>query len=240
VALADHEAPDHRVDVAEVYQALQRDEPVKSRPPTAMAYISAIEAGDADAAVVLTPAGEFTPMRELAQLAVSIALRPAVVVDTRTAAAAQGLVVRETARAAASGADLTTVVEAAMRASRRAELIAALGSTATLAGKGWLPAPSWSGRSRRVRLFRLADGKITPVGDAPPDDVIDALVEQWASRGGGRVEPPVAFHAGPQRLAERLASATGSLLPAAPFSPAMTAHTGAGLVGLAWLGPDEG
>jgi fatty acid-binding protein DegV len=86
-----------------------------------------------------------------------------------------------------------------------------------------------------VPLFRLAGGRILPIGEAHANDVVEALVRSWEQAGGRHGETPVVFHAGPEEAAARLASATGCSLPPAPFSPAMMAHTGAGVIGLAWL-----
>jgi fatty acid-binding protein DegV len=72
-----------------VYGALARREPVKSSAPTAVEYLTAIEEAVSDSVVVITPAAEFTGMYRNAAVAAEISGRPAIVVDSRTAAAAQ-------------------------------------------------------------------------------------------------------------------------------------------------------
>src|SRR5579884_3160150 len=92
------DARDDTVDPERVHRALARHQPVKSVPPSALDYLSAIEASpEGHDVVVLTPATEFTVMCRTAQLAAGLADRPVEVVDTRTAASAQGLVVEAAA-----------------------------------------------------------------------------------------------------------------------------------------------
>jgi fatty acid-binding protein DegV len=240
VALAEFEGPDHEIDIDQVYAALRRDEPVKSRPPTALQYLAAIEDGEADGVLVLTPAEEFTPMVEAAKLAGSMSARPTVVLDTRTAAAAQGLVVAEAAAAADRGLSLAEVASVATEASGRAELVAALGSASPITASGLLPANRPVRRRRHtVQLFRLCDGKIVSAGIVDASDVVESLVSRWRDGNGHEADRSVVFHAGAETLAEQLRVGTGSSDAAASFSPAMTAHTGAGVAGVAWLRPPE-
>jgi fatty acid-binding protein DegV len=238
VALADLERPDHEIDIDHVYEALRRDEPVKSRPPTALDYLAAIEGGEADGVLVLTPAEEFTPMADTAKLAGSMSARPTVVIDTRTAAAAQGLVVAEAATAAHRGSSLEEVAAVAREASGRAELVASLGSAGPIASSGLLPSDRPIRRRRHgAQLFRLSKGKIVSAGIVDAGEVVDTLVSRWRGGSGHQAARSVVFHAGAEMLAERLRAATSSGEAAVPFSPAMTAHTGAGVVGVAWLRP---
>ena len=82
---SDGEASDPDVDPASVYGRLARGEVVKSQAPPPADYLDAIEAGDNEGALVLTPAHEFTPMAHNARIAAELAARPSAVVDTRTA-----------------------------------------------------------------------------------------------------------------------------------------------------------
>src|SRR5438046_176574 len=88
--------------VDRVYEALRRREPVKSSAPSAVEYLAAIEEAPADDIVVITPAEEFTTMYRNACVAAELAAERVAVVDSRTAAAAHGLVVEEAAEAAAA------------------------------------------------------------------------------------------------------------------------------------------
>src|SRR5262245_717952 len=126
VLFTDRESGDGDVEAADVYRRLDRGEVVKSHAPPAAAYLDAIEAGNHAGALVLTPAHEFTVMAHNARVAAELASRPTVVVDTRTAAAGQGLVVRAALAAARAGAGLDEVSEVARDAAARVELIAAI------------------------------------------------------------------------------------------------------------------
>src|SRR5207247_5147279 len=112
-----------------VYGALARREPVKSSAPTTVEYLTAIEEARADAVVVITPATEFTGMYRNAAVAAEISARPSVVVDSRTAAAAQGLIVLAASEAAEAGGSFDDVVAVARDAVLRADLVAALASS---------------------------------------------------------------------------------------------------------------
>src|SRR5262245_54160745 len=103
VLFTDREASDGQVRPATVYRRLARGEAVKSQAPPPATYLEAIESGDHDGAIVLTPAHEFTVMDHNARLAADLATRRTHVVDTRTAAAGQGLVVRAAVAAAVAG-----------------------------------------------------------------------------------------------------------------------------------------
>jgi len=93
ILLDDCELADGPETAPRVYAALAAGERVRSSPPTAAEYVKAMEEGDFDAAVVITPAVEFTVMYRNASVARRLATRPVEVVDCRTAAAAQSLVV---------------------------------------------------------------------------------------------------------------------------------------------------
>ena len=62
ILLTDHELTDEGIDARLVFDALGRDEEVKSSPPSVLDYVNAIDDGEHDAVVVLTPAAEFTSM----------------------------------------------------------------------------------------------------------------------------------------------------------------------------------
>lgn len=234
------DARDDTVDPERVHRALARHQPVKSVAPSALDYLSAIEASPADHHVlVLTPATEFTVMCRTAQLAAGLADRPVDVVDTRTAASAQGLVVEAAARAAGSGQSPDEVVAAALDAARRAHLVAALQTLDTLEEGGLVPSPSLEAarRSGASPMFSFRDGTVDPVGRDADGDLARALVGEWERRGGPEGTGTTVFHAGALRVAQRLRAALGAPVgPPARFSPAMTLHTGVGLVGIAWLG----
>lgn len=256
------EASDDAVPLRRVRSALTRGESVKSVSPSVLDYLVAVDAGpgpgagasepappdravqegaDRGCGLILTPATEFTVMWGTARQAASLARRRVRVVDTRTAASAQGLVVEEVARRAAAGAGLEELEAAALDLAGRARLVAALGSLDTLGERGLVPASSVeAGRRAGARpVFSFRDGTVAVLGDAgdgSPGEVVAALVGQWRAGGGAEGVRTTVFHAGSLGPAREVAAAVGAPSPRR-FSPAMTLHTGLGLVGVAWLAP---
>src|SRR3989442_8756019 len=85
-----------------VYRSLARGESVKSSAPSTLESLAAMEGARGDP-VAVTPAAEFTAMYRNAAVAAEISARPIAVVDSRTAAAAHGLVVLAAAEVASAG-----------------------------------------------------------------------------------------------------------------------------------------
>ncbi len=227
---------DDSIDPAVVFRAIARDDTVKSSPPSVIDYLTVIEDDGYDGALVLTPASEFTSMFLHATQAAGIASRPVRVVDTRTAAAAQRLVVLEVARACRRGAGLDELERIARDAAGRVELVATLDRVSTIERSGRVPAPVLAAAERGggFSAFRFRDGSVMPLRRAGTDPL--ALVHDvWARSGGPDASAACVFHAGvPERADALRARLTGSE-PVIPFSPAMAIHTGPGVVGVAWL-----
>lgn len=235
VALPQGEVPDHRAPPGRVLAALRRGEPVATRAPSVVDYVEAIERDGARGAVVVTPAAELTTMAGNARAAAGLADRPAAVVDSRTASSGQALVVEAAQRRAAAGGELDEVVAAAEEAAGRVRLVAAAGSLARLAERGIVPAATAERRGGGCPLFRLADGRVEVLRVVPHHaDPRVALAELWHEQAGAAGEPPVVFVAGDRRRAGPLARLTGARAVERPTA-AMTVHTGADVLGLAWL-----
>ncbi len=233
ILLEDGELPDGPETAPRVYAALARGERVRSSPPTAVDYVKAAEDGGFEGAVVVTPAEEFTVMYRNASVGRRLAARPVEVVDCRTAAAAQSLVVLAVIDAVEGGASAGEAAAVARRAAARADLLAALPTMHAVEQNAALPGPE-PGRVGAVMpsLFRFHDGTVTHVGDVRPGvDPVDALCQACRGSAG----PALVFHAAEERLARRLASLLPGRPRVVPFSPAMAAHTGAGWIGVAWL-----
>src|SRR5204863_10008417 len=100
-----------------------------------------------DGALVLTIAHSMSSTFDAARTAVGLVGDRARVLDTATAAGAQGLVVLEAARAARAGASLDEVDAAARRATERVRLIATVPGLERLAQSGRVPGvAAWAGR----------------------------------------------------------------------------------------------
>jgi fatty acid-binding protein DegV len=242
VLLPDREVTDGAASAELVHRALRRQEPVKTRAPSVVDYVEAVEAGDGDAAVVITPAAQFTAMWRNACNAVYLTDRPVAVVDSQTAATGQSLVVAAAHRCAAGGGSLADVVAAAEHASRRVRMIATLGSVGRIVETGIL-SPYALGRAgsgpssdgHQLPLFRLAGGAVDVVRLAPHGaDPVAELAELWRRERGADGERTRVFTAGDGGGASRLAGLVGAG-PVERPSPAMTVYTGADVLGLAWL-----
>lgn len=231
----DREASDDEADPMEVYRRLGRGEAVKSQAPSPAAYLDAIEAGDPEGVLVLTPADEFTVMADHARVAAELASRPTMVVDTRSAAAGHGLVVHAALAATRRGGDLDHVRAVARDAAARVELVAAMFDTSHLEHSGHLHSsavPEAAGKGEAM-IARFRDGQVAPL--AASRDPSRALVSAWR-RGAGRPETTLVFHSALPRRAERLRRQVGAQDAVVTCSAAMGAHVGPGLLGVAWLG----
>lgn len=223
-----------------VYEALRSGRAVKSSAPTAAEYLHSIEEAGADEVLVVTPAREFTGMYRSASAAAQIAGRPVHVLDCRTAAAAQGLVVLAAAEEAQAGGNAADVSAVAEDAARRAELVAALDGVGYLRQSGRVP-PFALELARRLGVrpvFRFRDGQAERVGvPRSPDAALRRIRSEWAARSGRSGGRSAVFHAQAAPRAEALARLLGRPMFIVEFSPSMGIHTGPGVVGVAWLRP---
>lgn len=172
---------------------------------------------------------------------------PVHVIDSRSAAMAQGFVVLEAARTTARGGDLAAVVARAEAMIPRVNLIAILDTLEYLYCGGRI------GRAARLVGSALNFKPILFVEDG----VVDALerprtrakamrriLEIMAQRGGGRPVHAAVAHADVPEEAERLRQRIEARfncveLYVTGFTPVMGAHTGPGLVGVAfWIEGD--
>ena len=237
ILLADRQVPDDRIDPRLVDEALARSEPVKTRAPGVIDYLDAVDGTDAQAAVILTPAAELTAMWRHACHTPWLADRPVAVVDTRTAASGQALVVEAAAEAAAAGDSLADVVAVAREAAGRARVLGAVGTAEPLVAAGMVDLGRGQGRGRPT-IFEARQGMIEPLRVLDGEDPVTALADLYAREQ--RAGSPVTFTGagggrGVQAMAERLAALVDSDRPPEVCSPAMTVYTGRGVIGIAWL-----
>jgi fatty acid-binding protein DegV len=254
ILLAARQVADDEIDPVLLDDAMSRGEPVKTRAPSVMDYLDAVESTDAQAAVILTPAAELTAMWRHASHTPWLADRPVAVVDTRTAACGQALVVDAAADAAAAGNSLPDVVAAARDAAGRARVLGAVGTAEPLMAAGMVARARVAGeageagddagddaRGGRPTIFEARQGSIEPLRVLDGEDPVTALAELYA--GERRAGSPIAFTgAGAgrevQAMAERLARLTDADHHPEVCSPAMTIYTGRGVIGIAWLDRD--
>ncbi len=222
----------------------REDEGLTTSGPTPGEMRQALEASlGPDGALVLTVARRLSAVHDVARLAAEPFEDRVRVLDTGTAAGAQGLVVLAAARAAEAGGSLDRVEAAAREAASRVRLVATLGSLEWVARGGHVPeVAAWAGRSLGLLpLIELKGGRVRPMRPARSETAIIARTVAECLRGrfpGARLHV-ASMHALAEDRAERLlAQLRAQVEPETAFvgrfGPVMIAHTGPDLFGLAW------
>ncbi|MGB7051554.1 MAG: DegV family protein [Acidimicrobiales bacterium] len=227
-------------------------ESVSTSSPTPGAFLKAVasatEHEEADGQVlILTVSSAMSSTYEVAHMAAGYVDDAAVsVIDTGTAAGAQGLVVMAAAELAATGAPLDEVAKRAEEVAAQVRLVASLSSLDYLARSGRVPgAAAWAGRSLGMRaMFEFVTGGVRtrlPARSerAALDRMVSAMVQSRPRDPSGAVLHAAVLEAQAAEAAARLRALVTAAQPdgevfEAPFSSVMIAHTGPGLVGLAW------
>jgi DegV family protein with EDD domain len=205
-------------------------------------FLQAVESIDGDV-VVLTISAQMSSTYEAARTAVNMAGGRAHVVDTRTAAGGQGLVVLAAAEAAARGADVDSVVATAEGVIKQVRLVATVENLERLIASGRVPgvaalANRWLGMNP---LFEFRNGTAHPLRPAfSRDGALERMLATWRHTRvqGGRLHVS-ALHAEAEEDASRLLKQVEAEVEpvtsfVAPFNSVMVVHTGLGLVGLSW------
>jgi DegV family protein with EDD domain len=235
------------------------DEPISTAAPSPGEFATVIaDARRTGPVVTLTVAAGMSSTHDSAKLAAKLVTDndpratesshgpDVAVLDTGTAAGAQGLVVLAAARAAAEGADQYEVVATAERVAGRVRLAASVADLERLARSGRVPdAARWVGDRLGVRpLFEFRDGRARPLRPAfSAEAALDRIVQRCAAGAGrgARLHVTVLHALNPDAaatLAERVRALEPVSFLVGPFSPVMVAHTGRGLAGLAWWWED--
>jgi DegV family protein with EDD domain len=196
-----------------------------------------------DGALVLTIASSMSGTYQAASLAGKALGDRVRVVDTTTAAGAEGLVVLAAARAAAEGAELDEVEATAARVIAQVRLVATVPSLDHLVRSGRVPGiAGWAGRHLGINpLFEFRSGKAHGLRPAlSADAAIERILNEWRrSNTPGADLHVAALHAvAADAAADLLARVEAERTPASAFvgefNAVMVAHVGPGLIGLAW------
>ena len=196
-----------------------------------------------DGVVVLTVASAMSSTYEAATIGAQAAGGPVQVVDTKTAAGAQALVVLAAAKTAAAGGSLDAVVGTALNAIPQMRLVATVPTLEHLVRSGRVPnVAGWAGRRLGIApLFEFRDGRARPLRPALGTAAAhDRILARWRRERipGARLHV-AALHAEAEHEAVSLldrvrdeVEPTTSFV--GQFGTVMVAHTGPGVVGLAW------
>jgi DegV family protein with EDD domain len=218
------------------------DEGITTSAPSPGAWAEAFEAIDGSV-VALTVSSTMSASNQSAVVAARLVDTDVRVVDTRTAAGAQGLVALAAAAAARDGASVDEVEAAARKVADQVHLVATIDDLSHLVRSGRVPSiAGWAGRQLKVNpLFEFRGGEAHPLRPAiGRRGALSRLVDLCRSSRptpGARLHV-AAIHAAEPDDAEAVLEGLGALEPVervtAAFSPVMLVHTGPGLVGLAW------
>ena len=232
---------DDQVTVEEVVRRI--GEGVQTSGPAPGAFVEAIDSVQAgDGVVVLTVSERMSSTHKAALIAAESAGGPVHVVDTATAAGAEGLVVLAAAQAAQKGEPLEDVVTRAHQVIGRVRLVAAVDTLEYLVRGGRLPdIAGRAGNYLGLRpLFEFREGGIRPLRPSlSRDAALDQLLNHWRrSKVRGAALHVAALHAAEPESAQRMIDVVRSEVEPATafvgsFGPVMIVHTGP-LTGLAW------
>jgi len=167
---------------------------------------------------------------------------PIRVVDSGSAAMGEGFVVLAAARAAAAGANLEQVVEAAQAVISRVNLCATLDTLDYLARSGRVPGvAALAGSALDIHpVFKLQRGRIhTVIRMRRKKHAIKFMLEWMAGQVQNMPVRAAVFHADAADQAEELRKQVAQHfhcveLYTTEFTPVMGAHTGPGVIGLAF------
>ncbi len=235
------------IDAAGFYARLPTVEHTSTSAPSAGEYLERYEAAAAagyDAVLVLPLAERLSASCGNARLAARDAPLHVEVVDTGTAAAAQYLVVTAAARAARDAGEtdeaLARAVARATTAMTHTELIGVVPLLERLerqSGRVARVLRSIGGRAELLPLITIRGSSVRPAGVTRHLEVaIDRM--SAAVRDAGPCRAAVTHAGVPERaavLAERIRGTEGvEELVTLGFTPVMGAHTGLGVLGVAW------
>jgi DegV family protein with EDD domain len=222
---------------------------ITTAAPSPGEFLAAVERSGAEEIVILTVSSRVSGTWNAARVAADRAEVPVTVIDTETAAGAQALVVLAAAEAAATGAGRDQVEEAARRAIGDVRLVAVVDGLDYLVRSGRVP--GIAGRAGRMLglqpLFEFRHGAARRLRPATSREAaLNRLVSHW-KRSRSPVAPNARLHvvglhaaaeADAAGLLKRIREELTPVVPATElvleFSSVMVAHTGPGLVGLAW------
>lgn len=234
------------VTAGELYQWLRANKhiPTTSAPSVGhflRTYLDATEEASAILSIHMSPnlSRTYDSAVTASQLVDSI---PIQVMDSRTVAMAQGFVVMAAARAAVAGADLETVQARAMEVATKVNLLASLDTLVYLHRGGRIgAAAALAGAVLQIKpVLWVTDGQVGVFAKPRTRSrAIDAMLQHIEDVAGGRQIHAAIIHADVQKEAEdfrRLVAQQFECieLHVVEFTPVMGAHTGPGVLGVAF------
>jgi DegV family protein with EDD domain len=230
----------------EVYQRLRSGEDIPTSAPPSVGdflrvYATAGQRASAIVSIHMSPklSSTHTVATTASELLDGVPVR---VVDCQTAAIGQGFVVLEAARAAAAGATLGEVQRRIEEVAPKVSLLFTLDSLEYLRRGGRIGgAAALAGTLLQIKpVLYLSEGRVE-VSSRPRTKhrAIALILQQMEKQVGGRPIRAAVLHADALREAEELRQSVAdgfdcAELLIAEFTPVMGAHTGPGLLGVAF------
>jgi len=225
------------------------EEGIKTSAPSPGDFVEILGAASDDGAIVLRVASRLSATYESALAAARISghKERIAVIDSRTAAGGQGLVVLAAAKAVAEGLSLDAVAKRALEVSERVHLVAAVAHVRYLVRGGRMPTTvARAGEALGLRiLFELRKGRIYPVLPRLPetgamDQIVAQLERTRPQKPAAELHASVLHSMRPDAAEELKAAIEGRGehvdVFVTSFGSVMLAHTGPGILGLAWWG----
>jgi DegV family protein with EDD domain len=226
------------------YEVLrQTQEPVATATPSPGDFLEAFERTGADGIVCVTLASSVSGVHQAASIGAADARAEVEVVDSGGASMAQGFVAMEAARAVRAGGDLSEAAARAREVAGRVTLVAAIETFEYLRRSGRVNRlTSYAGTMLNIKpVFRMRSGEIEALGrPRTRRRALDRLAGEARTDIGNRSAHLAAVHAEAEADARALLEAVAGDVEVveshvSAFTPAMGAHTGPGVVGLAWF-----
>ncbi len=237
-------------DTSEFYDLLRtsNERPTTAAPsPGMFLNASARAARRADAVLCITVSKQFSAMYDSARHAIGLAVAESPyadirLLDSRNAAMAQGFVVLEAARCAATGAPVEEVIARAEATSGEVRLLAMLDTLSYLARGGRVPrVAAWAAGMLQVKpIVRFSASDIKLVARTRTRArALGRMVDLVAEATAGRATHLAVHHAHAAVDAEHLLAEAGTRINVVEaylteFTQVMGLHTGPGLAGFAW------
>ena len=230
-------------DVSDFYRRLPAAGEVSTASPAPGDFLSAFARTGAAEVVCVTVASSVSGVHGSARIAAETAEARVEVVDSGAASMAEGFVAMEAARAARTGVSMDEVVRRARDIASRVSLLAAIETFEYLRRSGRVGRlVSYAGTMLDIKpVFRLSRGEISAV--ARPRTrrrAIERIAVEAERAIGGAPAHIAAVHTGAEEEARELLATVSERVDVveklvAGFTPAMGAHTGPGVVGLAFF-----
>ncbi len=196
----------------------------------------------ADTVVGIFVAANLTATMSVARRAAQEIAKPVHVVDAQTAASAQAFLVLKAARAAAAGATAEQVLRVVEESRPRTGMYFAFETLEHLhrGGRIGQAATLLGARLRIQPVLTLTGGQVRPVSVARTRQrALDRVLREVQAAVGENPARAAVFHADVPEEAEQMAERVQSMLRCveffiSEFTPVMGAHTGPGVLGVAY------